>query len=81
MRVLFIQHDHTSPVGPVGARFAHHGFDVDELLVVPADRFDDPGVEVQFPDPTHYDVVVNTDVLTATQAAAIVCGAARVAGS
>lgn len=58
MRVLFIQHDHTSPVGPVGARFADHGFEVDELLVVPADRFGDPGVEVRFPDPTRYDVVV-----------------------
>ena len=58
MRVLFIQRDHTSPVGPVGARFAHHGYDVDELLVVPADRFDEPGVAARFPDPTAYDVVV-----------------------
>ena len=30
---------------------------------------------------THYDLVVNTDVLTATQAAAVVCAAARIAGS
>jgi GMP synthase-like glutamine amidotransferase len=58
MRALFVQHDHTSPTGPVGARFAHHGYDVDELLVVPEDRFDDPGVEVELPDPTAYDVVV-----------------------
>src|SRR5262249_51226417 len=31
---------------------------VDEFLVVPQDRFGDPGVEVAFPDPTAYDVVV-----------------------
>jgi GMP synthase-like glutamine amidotransferase len=58
MRVLFVQHDHTSPIGPVGARFEHHGYDVDELLVVPAERFDDPGVHVDFPDPSAYDVLV-----------------------
>jgi len=58
MRVLFVQHDHVSPVGPVGARFAHHGFDLEELLVVPEDRFGEPGVVIDFPDPTAYDVVV-----------------------
>jgi GMP synthase-like glutamine amidotransferase len=58
MRVLFVQHDHVSPVGPVGERFAERGFDVDELLVVPRDQRAAPGVEVEFPDPTAYDVVV-----------------------
>lgn len=58
MRVLFVQHDHASPVGPVGARFVEHGFQLDELTVVPEERFSDPGVSVEFPDPTAYDVVV-----------------------
>jgi GMP synthase-like glutamine amidotransferase len=58
VRVLFVQHDHVSPIGPLGARFADHGFDISELLVVPADRHHEPGVPVEFPDPTAYDVVV-----------------------
>jgi cytidylate kinase len=32
-------------------------------------------------EPTHYDLVVNTDVLTAQQAAAVVCAAAHAAAS
>ena len=58
MRVLFIQHDHCSPTGSVGERFAERGYDVTEFLVVPADRFHDPGVEVSFPDPATFDVIV-----------------------
>lgn len=58
MRALFVQQDHVSPVGPVGEQFAARGFDVEEFLVVPADRFHAPGVDVTFPDPTGYDVIV-----------------------
>ena len=58
MRALFVQQDHVSPVGPVGDQFAAGGYDVEEFLVVPADRFHDPGVAVEFPDPTAYDAVV-----------------------
>jgi GMP synthase-like glutamine amidotransferase len=58
VRVLFIQHDHCSPTGSVGERFAERGYDVTEFLVVPADRFLDPGVEVSFPDPATFDVIV-----------------------
>lgn len=58
MRALFVQHDHASPVGPVGERFAQHGYDVDQLMVVSADRFHNPGVGADFPDPLAYDVVV-----------------------
>jgi GMP synthase-like glutamine amidotransferase len=58
MRVLFIEHDHVSPPGPVAARFAEHGYDVEELVVVPGERFHDPGVDLDFPDPTGYDVIV-----------------------
>ncbi len=58
MRALVVQQDHVSPPGPVGEGFADRGYDVEEFLVVPAERFADPGVEVDFPDPARYDVVV-----------------------
>ena len=58
MRVLVIQHDHTSPIGPIGERFAEHGYDVEEHLVVGAERFTSPGVTTDFPDVTEYDAVV-----------------------
>jgi GMP synthase-like glutamine amidotransferase len=58
VRVLFVQQDHVSPVGPVGAQFEARGYDVEEFLVVPADRFHDPNVDAVFPDPTAYDAIV-----------------------
>jgi len=58
VRALFVQQDHVSPPGPVGAQFAARGFDVEEFLVVPADRFHDPDVTVTFPDPGSYAVIV-----------------------
>jgi GMP synthase-like glutamine amidotransferase len=58
MRVLFIQHDHTSPPGLVGERFSDRGYGIEEFLVVPANRFLDPGVTVDFPDPTGFDALV-----------------------
>ncbi len=51
MRALFVQQDHVSPVGPVGERFAERGYDVEEFLVVPQERFQAPGVEVSVPGP------------------------------
>jgi GMP synthase-like glutamine amidotransferase len=58
MRALFIQHDHASPVSHIGAQFEARGFEVQELLIVPEDRFHDPGVTATFPPPTAYDVLV-----------------------
>ncbi|MFC6883894.1 MULTISPECIES: type 1 glutamine amidotransferase [Actinomadura] len=58
MRALLIEHDHQSPPGPVGDRLAARGFDLTELLVVPAERHRAPGVECAFPDPLDYDLVV-----------------------
>jgi GMP synthase-like glutamine amidotransferase len=58
VRALFVQQDHVSPVGPVGEQFAARGYDVEEFLVVPADRFHLPDVAVEFPDPTAYDAIV-----------------------
>ncbi|HEY9378658.1 MAG TPA: gamma-glutamyl-gamma-aminobutyrate hydrolase family protein, partial [Jiangellaceae bacterium] len=58
MRVLFIEHDHLSPPGFVGEAFRRRGYDIEELVVVPAERFTSPGVEISFPAPTDYDAIV-----------------------
>ncbi len=58
MRVLFIQQDHGSPLGPIGERFEHRGYDVETFLVVPPERFTTPDVHVSFPDPLAYDAIV-----------------------
>jgi len=58
MRVLFVQHDHVSPLGPVGERFAHHGFEIDTHLVVPESAFSEPNITTDFPDARAYDVLV-----------------------
>ena len=57
-RLLQIAHDHLSPAGAVADRFVERGYDIAELLVVPEERFVDPGVEFDFPDPTGYDAVM-----------------------
>jgi GMP synthase-like glutamine amidotransferase len=58
MRALFVKQDHASPAGPVGEAFADLGYDIEELLVVPAERFHQPDVTVSFPDPAGYDAIV-----------------------
>lgn len=58
MRALFIQHDHVSPLGPVGDRFADHGYDIDTVLVVPEEQFGSPNIAFEFPDAGAYDVIV-----------------------
>jgi len=58
MRVLVIQHDHSSPIGPVGERFADRGYDVVTHAVVAEEHFTSPGVTTDFPDFTSFDAVV-----------------------
>lgn len=58
MKVLFLEHDHVSPPGPVAERFAERGYQVVESLVVPAENFHSPNVEFAFPDPKDYDAIV-----------------------
>ncbi|WP_084516459.1 type 1 glutamine amidotransferase [Microtetraspora niveoalba] len=58
MRALFVQQDHVSPTGPIGERFERRGYETVEFPVVPAGRFHAPDVEVVFPDPRDYDVIV-----------------------
>lgn len=58
MRVLFIQHDHVSPAGPIAERFAAHGYTPEFLQVVPEDRFASPNVHLTMPPLEKYDVIV-----------------------
>ena len=56
--MLFIQHDHVSPPGPICEAFPARGYDVEFTLVVPPERFERPDVTFQYPEPTDYDVLV-----------------------
>ncbi len=58
MKALFIQHDHVSPTGPVGERFRFHGFETEEILVVPEQKFGEPNVHFEFPNIDNYDVLI-----------------------
>jgi GMP synthase-like glutamine amidotransferase len=58
MRVLFIQHDHVSPAGPIAERFISRGFTAEYLQVVPAESFGSPNVEIALPQIGEFDVIV-----------------------
>jgi len=58
VRVLFVQQDHVSPIGPVGEAFEDRGYQVEQLLVVPEEHFHSPSVTADFPDPLGFDAVV-----------------------
>ncbi len=58
MKVLFLEHDHISPPGPVAERFAERGYEVTEALVVPPENFHSPNVEFAFPNPSEFDAIV-----------------------
>jgi len=58
MRVLIMAHDHLSPPGPIAERFAQRGFEIVEQVVVPPERFDQPNVSFDFPEPTDFDAIV-----------------------
>jgi GMP synthase-like glutamine amidotransferase len=58
MRALYINHDHASSGGFVALRLRERGWDVDERVVVPAERYDSPGVSFGFPDPAGYDLLI-----------------------
>jgi GMP synthase-like glutamine amidotransferase len=57
-KVLFLYNDPTAPAGLLGEVFAESGYDVSTFDVVPPDRADDPVLDVVFPDPLGYDVIV-----------------------
>jgi GMP synthase-like glutamine amidotransferase len=56
--VLFLHNDPTAPEALLGEVFAEAGFDVSTFSVVPPDRPNDPALDVAFPDPLAYDVIV-----------------------
>lgn len=56
--VLFIVNDPVAPPAMLGEVFADLGYDTDQFLVVPPDQVAEPGIDVAFPDPLDYDVVV-----------------------
>jgi GMP synthase-like glutamine amidotransferase len=58
MRALFIQHDHISPLGPVGDRLAEHGFEIETQMVVSEENFETPNVPFEFPNIDNYDLIV-----------------------
>jgi GMP synthase-like glutamine amidotransferase len=49
--------DHTSTGGLIGDAFSTAGWDVSEMLVVPAERYRSPDVPVMFPSAAEYDAV------------------------
>jgi GMP synthase-like glutamine amidotransferase len=57
-RVLFIHNDPNATEALLGPAFSDCGFDVDTFTVVPPEAVDTPAIEVRFPDPLDYDVVV-----------------------
>lgn len=57
-RALIIEHDHADPAGLVGSHLAGGGYDVEVFRVVPENRYHDPGVLAEFPDPGAYGVIV-----------------------
>jgi GMP synthase-like glutamine amidotransferase len=58
LRALCILHDAFSTTGLIGAALRARGWDVDELTVVPAERYGTPDVEFAFPDRRDYDLIV-----------------------
>jgi GMP synthase-like glutamine amidotransferase len=58
VKALFIQHDHVSPLGPVGERFRFHGFETVEQNVVSEENYYSPNVHFDFPNVDDYDVIV-----------------------
>lgn len=57
-RALVIHHDHVSSAGHVGERLAQRGYALDEILVVPPERYGTPDVEADFPGVGEYDLIV-----------------------
>lgn len=53
-----IQHDHICLPGSVGERLAERGYELVIHQVVEADRFDNPGVDTEFPAPSDFDAIV-----------------------
>lgn len=56
--VLFLYNDPIATEAMLGEAFTDAGYDVTTFEVVPAARAGDPAVDVSFPDPSGFDVIV-----------------------
>lgn len=57
-KALFLVNDPVATGALLSQAFADNGFDVETFEVVPWSRVDDPAIDVTFPDPAGYDVIV-----------------------
>lgn len=57
-KVLFLYNDPIATEAMLGEAFTDAGYDVQTFEVVPASRADTPAVQVDFPDPAGFDVIV-----------------------
>lgn len=53
-----IGHDHVAGLGLLESALHSHDIDLQWLTVVPADRFDTPDVDVAFPAPEPWDLII-----------------------
>ena len=58
MRALCVLHDAFSSTGLIGDALRARGWQVDETLIVSAERYDAPDVDFSFPDHRDYDLLV-----------------------
>jgi len=58
MRALFIEHDHISLGGPIWRSLEKHGYEIERFLIVPESNYDNPNIEVTFPNFNEYDLLV-----------------------
>ena len=57
-RVIFIEHDHASPGGPIWVQFERRGYEITRFIIVDKDNIDTPNVTPIWPDLLGFDVVV-----------------------
>ena len=57
-RVLFVCNDPSAPQALLGDVFTESGFEITTFDVVGVENVHEPAVEVSFPDPTGFDVIV-----------------------
>jgi GMP synthase-like glutamine amidotransferase len=58
MRALCVMHDAFSSTGLIGDALRDRGWQVEEILVVPAERHRTPNLDFAFPDHGDYDLIV-----------------------
>ncbi|MSO43006.1 MAG: type 1 glutamine amidotransferase [Candidatus Planktophila sp.] len=57
-RVIFIEHDHASPGGPIWVQFERRGYEITRFIIVNEENANRPNVIPIWPDLLGFDVVV-----------------------